>query len=144
MALAARRRLGKQAVQELIEQLGLRRNRTRPASGGLDGGEGRWGITPLAREIGMSAATLLAWINNGEVAPVEHLPSGRFVIHADAALIEQLRQRRQKPLSAVSLGTLARKFEGANMTSNQSQNRNSGIEDGTLNACLPGFTTFGG
>jgi hypothetical protein len=92
---------GKQAVRELTCQLGLRRKRTRRAYGGLDGREGPWGITPLAREIGMPAGTLLAWIKNGEVA-AERLESGRLVIQADTALIEQLRQRRQKSLSAVS------------------------------------------
>ena len=92
---------GKQAVRELTCRLGLRRRRTRRAYGGLDGREGRWGITPLAREIGMSAGTLLAWIKNGEVA-AERLTSGRFVIQADAVLIEQLRRRHQKPVSAVT------------------------------------------
>jgi hypothetical protein len=32
----------------------------------------------------------------------EQLESGRWIIHADAALLEQLRQRRQKSLSTVT------------------------------------------
>jgi Recombinase/Recombinase zinc beta ribbon domain len=94
-------RWGQQAVQELSCQLGVRRKRRRRAYGGWDGRDGRWGVTPLAREIGMPAGTLMHWIEQGEVA-AEQLASGRWIIHADAALFEQLRQRRQKSLSIVT------------------------------------------
>jgi len=92
---------GKQAIQELTCQLGLRRRRRRRAYGGWDGREGRWGVTPLAREIGMPAGTLMHWVEQGEVA-AEQLASGRWIIRAEAALIEQLRQRRQQSLSTVT------------------------------------------
>lgn len=49
----------------------------------------------------MPAGTLMYWIEQGEVA-AEQLESGRWIIHADAALLEQLRQRRQKSLSTVT------------------------------------------
>jgi Recombinase zinc beta ribbon domain/Recombinase len=94
-------RWGSQAVQELSCQLDLRRKRRRQAYGGWDGRDGRWGVTPLAQEVGMPAGTLMYWIEQGEVA-AEQLESGRWIIHADAALLEQLRQRRQKSLSTVT------------------------------------------
>jgi hypothetical protein len=40
-------------------------------------------------------------MEQGEVA-AEQLASGRWIIHADAERIEQLRQRRQKSLSTVT------------------------------------------
>ena len=94
-------RWGSQAVQELSCQLGLRGKRRRRAYGGWEGRDGRWGGTPLAREIGMPAGTLMYWMEQGEVA-AEQLESGRWIIHADAARLEQLRQRRQKSLSTVT------------------------------------------
>jgi predicted site-specific integrase-resolvase len=48
----------------------------------------------------MPAGTLMHWVEQGEVA-AEQLASGRWIIRAEAALIEQLRQRRQKSLSTV-------------------------------------------
>ena len=49
----------------------------------------------------MPAGTLMHWMEQGEVA-AEQLASGRWIIQADAALLEQLRQRRQKSLSTVT------------------------------------------
>lgn len=92
---------GRQAVQELRSQLGLHRKQGRQAKDGLDGRNGRWSITALARQIGMPAGRLRYWIEQGQVA-AEQMASGRWVIQADQELIEQLRQRSQKSVSTIT------------------------------------------
>jgi DNA invertase Pin-like site-specific DNA recombinase len=89
-----------QVVKDLTTRLGLRRPWGRPASRGLDGRGGRWGITALARALEMPASTLYEWVERGEV-PTERLASGRILIRADAKMVERLRARRAKALSDV-------------------------------------------
>jgi DNA invertase Pin-like site-specific DNA recombinase len=89
-----------QVVKDLTARRGLRRPRGRPALRGLDGREGRWGITALARALDMPASTLYEWVERGEV-PAERLASGRILIRADTELVERLRVRRAKALSDV-------------------------------------------
>jgi hypothetical protein len=91
---------GEQAVKELSPRLGLRPKRRRRVYGGWDGRDGRWGVTPLARAIGMPVGTLRQWIKRGDVV-AEQLASGRIVVQADAARIKQLRERRGKAVSTV-------------------------------------------
>ena len=88
-------------MQELRCQLGLHRKQRRQAKDGLDGQNGRWSITALARQIGMPAGRLTYWIEQGQVA-AEQLASGRWIIQADTGLIEQLRQRSQKSVSTIT------------------------------------------
>jgi hypothetical protein len=91
---------GEQAVTDLSARLGLRPTRRRRIYGGWDGRDGRWGVTPLAHAIGMPVGTLRQWIKCGDVV-AERLASGRIVVQADAARIEQLRERRHKAVSTV-------------------------------------------
>jgi hypothetical protein len=49
----------------------------------------------------MPAGTLRHWMEPGEVA-AEQLEAGRWIIQADAARLEPLRQRRQKSLRTVT------------------------------------------
>jgi hypothetical protein len=48
----------------------------------------------------MPVGTLRQWITRGDVV-AERLASGRLVVQADAARIEQLRERRDKAVSTV-------------------------------------------
>jgi Recombinase zinc beta ribbon domain len=89
-----------QTIKDLSTRLGLRPKRRRRVHGGWDGRGERWGVTPLARAIGMPVGTLRQWIKRGDVV-AERLASGRLVVQADAARIEQLRERRDKAVSTV-------------------------------------------
>jgi hypothetical protein len=89
-----------QTIKDLSTRLGLRPKRRRRVHGGWDGRDGRWGVTPLARAIGMPVGTLRHSIKRGDVF-AERLASGRLVVQADAARIEQLRERRHKAVSTV-------------------------------------------
>jgi Recombinase zinc beta ribbon domain len=89
-----------QTVKALSTRLDLRPKRRRRVQGGWDGRDGRWGVTPLARAIGMPIGTLRQWIKCGEVV-AERLASGRLMVQADAVRIAQLRERRDQAVSTV-------------------------------------------
>lgn len=92
---------GKQAVKDVTFRLGLSRKRAHTISDDLQGRDGRWSVSALARELGMSTGTVYQWVERGEVE-AERSASGRIVLLADVEKVEQLRALRARPLSVVT------------------------------------------
>jgi DNA invertase Pin-like site-specific DNA recombinase len=92
-----RERFGRQGVNDLLHQLGVRPPRARaPHRAGL--GPHERGIAELAGAIGMPAITLYTWVRRGWVtARRVDPPSGRWAVWADDAEIERLRQLHRRP-----------------------------------------------
>ena len=91
-------RFGVQAVRQLRRRLGLSGHRPRrnPRTG-LATDE--WWRSELARTLGIPTGTLDSWIERGWVRARQE-PRGlrRWIVWADAAEVERLRQFRQRPL----------------------------------------------
>ncbi len=94
-----RERFGAQGVLALMQRLGLDVPRSRSrARDGL--GPDEWWLPALAREVDMPRVTLYHWVRRGWVQARHHpLPSGqhRLVLRADAATVQRLRARHQRP-----------------------------------------------
>jgi hypothetical protein len=91
-------RFGVQAIRVLRRQLGLSGHRPRRhARTGL--GPDEWWRTELAHTLGLPTGTLDSWIERGWVRARQE-PRGlrRWIVWADAAELERLRQFRQRPL----------------------------------------------
>jgi DNA invertase Pin-like site-specific DNA recombinase len=91
-------RFGVQAVRVLRQQLELSGHRPRrDARNGL--GPDEWWRTELAHTLGIPTGTLDSWIARGW-AQARQEPRGlrRWIVWADAAEVERLRQFRQRPL----------------------------------------------
>jgi DNA invertase Pin-like site-specific DNA recombinase len=93
-----RERFGRQGVRDLMQRLGIRalgvsaRHRD-----GLSVDE--WGLAELAREIPLSPVTLYSWIKRGWVhAHQQESPPRRWIIRADAAELQRLREMHERPL----------------------------------------------
>jgi DNA invertase Pin-like site-specific DNA recombinase len=86
-------------IQHLIRRLGLRPgldHDRRTGQGSL--GSGQWWLAPLAREIGMPAATLFGWLKRGWITGRQDTrPPYRWIITADQAEVERLRALHQLP-----------------------------------------------
>lgn len=97
-----RERFGAHGVQELLRRLGPRpphQSRTE-RRGGPDGGRGEheWWLADLARAVGMPPVTLFNWIQRGWVTGrQEPQPPRRWILWADDAELERLRERHQRP-----------------------------------------------
>ncbi|MDP9373946.1 MAG: recombinase family protein [Chloroflexota bacterium] len=92
-----REQFGRQGVQELLRDLGVRAPRARLAP--RDGlGPEEWWVAELAQRVGMPLATLQGWIRRGWVRArqQEHAPH-RWIVWADEAEVARLRQRHQRP-----------------------------------------------
>lgn len=94
-----RERFGAQGVLDLLQRLGLvtRHSQARQRPGlGAD----EWGLRDLAQVLDMSHITLDAWVVRGWVtARCEETPPYRWVLWADEAEVERLRERHQRSLS---------------------------------------------
>jgi hypothetical protein len=77
-------RLGRQAVTELLQRLGLRAVRRRGPRNFGEGGPAEkheeWWLADLARELRMPAGTLHGWIRQGWVEVRKQESSGRWII----------------------------------------------------------------
>jgi len=93
-------RLGRQAVTEVLQRLGLRPvRRRRPRNFGAGSpAEDEWWLADLARELQMPGGTLHGWIRRGWVEARKQESSGRWIVQADEAEVERLRQLRSLPL----------------------------------------------
>ena len=93
-------RLGRQAVTEVLQRLGLRAVRRRaPRDFGAGGpAEGEWWLAELARELRMPGGTLHGWIRRGWVEARRQESSRRWIIRADEAEVERLRRLRSVPM----------------------------------------------
>jgi hypothetical protein len=89
---------GPQGVLDLLQSLGLCTKRSRrqqpPAMA-----EHEWGLRDLAQAIGMPHVTLYNWLHRGWVqARREEQPPHRWILWADEAERDRLRQRHQRSL----------------------------------------------
>jgi hypothetical protein len=99
-----RERFGAQGVQELLRRLGRRpphQSRTERRGGPADGlSEHEWWMADLARAVGMPTVTLFTWIRRGWVTGrQEAQPPRRWILWADEATLERLRERHRRPTS---------------------------------------------
>jgi DNA invertase Pin-like site-specific DNA recombinase len=92
-----RERFGPQGIRDLLERLDLHERHARaPRRHGL--GAQEWGRAELARAIGMPAVTLFTWMRRGWVtARRQEQPPYRWILWADPAEVERLRERHQRP-----------------------------------------------
>lgn len=92
-----RERFGQQGMRDLLHRLGLREPRSRSVR--RDGlAEHEWWLPELARAIGMPTVTLYTWIGRGWVkARRQQQPPRRWILWADPAEVERLRERHQRP-----------------------------------------------
>ncbi|MDZ4879036.1 MAG: hypothetical protein CLLPBCKN_008474 [Chroococcidiopsis cubana SAG 39.79] len=89
-------------IQNLMRHLGLKPPHQSTAErDNLEADE--WWLTDLARMLNMSTVTLYSWIRRGWVkARQQEHPSRRWIVWADPAEIERLRQRREQPTGAAT------------------------------------------
>lgn len=87
-------RFSRQAINALLQRLGLRKARTR-ARGKL--GKHEWWLSDLAHTLQMSTSTLHAWVERGWVKARQQEKTGYWVVWADEAQIAELKQRRARP-----------------------------------------------
>jgi len=91
-----RERFGAQGIRDLLRGLGLRERQSRSKRrDGLEAHE--WWLPELAREIPMPPVTLYHWIKRGWVRARMQEDSRRWVLWADGAEVERLRQCHQRP-----------------------------------------------
>lgn len=85
-------------VRSLITQRGIRAPGTRASPTALAGlGADWWTVPRLAAELGMPVATVYNWIYRGWLT-AEQVPGHKFwAVHADAAELGRLRERRGRP-----------------------------------------------
>jgi hypothetical protein len=88
---------GRSGVQELLRRLGLTQQRSRSQDRtGL--AEHEWWLPELAQALDMPATTLSSWIGRGWVkARKQQASLGRWIVWADEAELERLRQRHARP-----------------------------------------------
>jgi hypothetical protein len=92
-----RERFGQAGILGLLQRLGQGKARSRAQR--RDGlGPHEWWLPELARTIGMPAITLHSWLRRGWVTghQQEQVPR-HWILWADAAEVERLRQRHQRP-----------------------------------------------
>jgi DNA invertase Pin-like site-specific DNA recombinase len=92
--------LGRQAVTEVLQRLGLRAVRRRGPRDFGAGGPARdeWWLAELARELRMPGGTLHGWIRRGWVEARRQESSRRWIIRADETEVERLRRLRSLPM----------------------------------------------
>lgn len=90
-------RFGQAGILGLLQRLGLNQNATRPTTRDSLGAH-EWWLPELARTIGMPAITLHSWLRCGwATGRQQKQPPGRWILWADAAEVERLRHRHQRP-----------------------------------------------
>lgn len=92
-----RERFGAQGITDLLR--GLRGREEQLHSSHRDGlSEHEWWLAELAREIPMPPVTLFHWIRRRWVkARMQESPQRRWVVWADEAELERLRERHERP-----------------------------------------------
>ena len=92
-----RERFGQAGILGLLQRLGQGKERSH-AQGREGLGPHEWWLPELARTIGMPAITLHSWLRRGWVTgrQPEQVPR-HWILWADAAEVERLRQRHQRP-----------------------------------------------
>jgi len=85
-------------VRILLNQHNLRTRRQRGQPAALDGlASGEWSVPGLAAALGMPTASVYNWIYRGWIT-ARHAPGSKnWIISADAAQMQQLRERRARP-----------------------------------------------
>lgn len=83
-------------VRTLLRRLGLHRPRTRPRAA-LEQHE--WWLADLAHVLEMPSTTLHGWLKSGALVAHQRTLSKRWIIWADPAEVERLKQRRARPLT---------------------------------------------
>ena len=92
-----RERFGPKGVGQLLRRLGLRAPRAHPPTSS-ELGEHEWELATLAQRLGMPPVTLDTWIGRGWVRARQlPQPPRRWLVWADEAEVERLRERRQRP-----------------------------------------------
>ena len=93
-------RLGRQAITEVLQRLGLRPVRRRgPRDFGAGSpAEDEWWLADLASELRMPGGTLHGWIRRGWVEARKQESSGRWIVRADEQERQRLRRLRALPL----------------------------------------------
>ena len=92
-----RERFGPKGVGQLLRRLGLRAPRAHPPTSS-ELGEHEWELAALAQRLGMPPMTLYTWIGRGWVRARQlPQPPRRWLVWADEAEVERLRERRQRP-----------------------------------------------
>jgi DNA invertase Pin-like site-specific DNA recombinase len=93
-------RLGRQAVTEVLQRLGLRPVRRRGARDFGAGGpaEDEWWLAELARVLRMPGGTLHGWIRRGWVRARKQESSGRWIVRAAEEEVERLKRLRSVPM----------------------------------------------
>jgi hypothetical protein len=87
---------GAQGVEDLLARLGVRTKRSHVTPRD-NVGPHEWGLRELAQAIGMSHITLYNWVHRGWVtARREEQAPYRWVLWADEAEVDRLRQRHQR------------------------------------------------
>ena len=96
-----RERFGAQGIQNLLQRLGvLTRHTQRRRRPGPGSQPDEWGLRELAHAFEMPHVTLYLWLKRGWVtARREPRPPYRWIVWADAAEQERLRQRHRRSLS---------------------------------------------
>jgi DNA invertase Pin-like site-specific DNA recombinase len=91
-------RFGPGQIRSLMAKHGIRAPGTRATPAAVSGlAAGQWTVPRLAAELQMPTATVYNWVYRGWIT-AEHVPGHNFwIIHADAAELERLRQRRARP-----------------------------------------------
>jgi hypothetical protein len=93
-----RERFGAQGVQDLLQRLGARTKASRAAPAPGVGAD-EWGLRELAQAIGMPYVTLYNWVGRGWVtARRDAQAPRRWILWANAAELERLRQRHRRAL----------------------------------------------
>jgi hypothetical protein len=99
-----REQFGAHGVQELLRRLGRLTPQPGPGRRAApldDLREHEWWLADLARAVGMPPVTLFNWIQRGWVTGrQEAQPPRRWILWADAAQLEQLRERHRRPTSS--------------------------------------------
>jgi DNA invertase Pin-like site-specific DNA recombinase len=94
-----REHFGPQGVQDLLQRLENRTSRRRSEQP-VDLDVHEWWLADLARAIGMPPVTLFTWIRRGWVTGRQQTePPRRWILWADEAALEQLRERHRRPTS---------------------------------------------
>ena len=92
-----RERFGPKGVGQLVRRLGLRAPRAHPPTS-AELGQHEWELAALAQRLGMPPVTLYTWIGRGWVRARQlPRPPHRWLVWADEAEVERLRERRQRP-----------------------------------------------
>jgi DNA invertase Pin-like site-specific DNA recombinase len=87
---------GKEGVLALLQRLGVRMARSHSRKQ-EELNENEWWLADLARQLDISGVTLYSWLRRGWLRARQEEHSRRWIVWADAAEVERLRQRHARP-----------------------------------------------